>query len=1041
MKMIITPHPSMKDADDKLKEDAVAFLESLNIKNNQHMCTTWHFFKRSVLFWRMRELKNSLWEPYTKVQEYEFENNSSFKIFGMDFSPSLEDVGDGWTWRFEADEEAERFYLGEKLIAAAFLNDRSGMVGFDEMNVHAGGPLGNNYPPCISFRNNHEITCVPPALIQLGNLTGLSLEGCSSLTDLSALRELRQLTSLNLAGCKKLTDLSVLRDLSQLTSLNLAGCEKLTDLSVLRDLSQLTSLNLAGCEKLTDLSALRELKQLTSLNLTGYNKLTAEEYRPLTDLSVLSALSQLTSLNLTGCNGWDDLGKLSGLVNLTSLSLEDWRSFQTDLDFSQLVNLTSLSLRRYSPPTRLDLSSLVNLTSLSLEGQHSLPDLSGLVNLTALSLEGCEHLHDINLSGLVNLTSLSLAGCEYLHDLNLTGLENLTDLNLVGCDHLFHLGDLNGLVRLTSLNLVGCEHLLHLGELSGLVNLTSLNLVWCRSLTDLNLSGLVGLTSLNLAWGKSLHNLNLSGLVKLTSLNLFENKSLTNLDLSGLVNLISLRLIESKSLTSLNMGGLKNLTSTNLGLRNSRFLTNLNLGESVDLTSLDLEGCSSLTDLSGLSGLKRLTSLNLERCSSLTDLSGLSGLKRLTSLDLDGCSSLTDLSGLSGLKRLTSLDLRGCWDIRTLLPLKSLRSLETLVISSSRVLSIEPLRDIATLRQVTSFNPPEVAELLAHTAVLRADGEFISMSAGDWLGEAKNWVEGSIPLRTGFASTLGKAFSLLGKNAIELPYEEYLQSSAEFSSAPWKAWFEGTRMASGQELMWMRIRRQNIDGSTPGCIGGICSVLVGEGAAPEEVKRSQDWLNSMEECWNPRSKELLPVSAEICLVYARLGEWEALGRWLVRFTDSSDPSALDPVQASLAGFQMDRDDLVAAEDHIFAVHASQTRDDLLLEFVGKLGASDPEKSSLFLLLVKDPVARAQMGQRLLAKEGIEISEITRHRLIVAMDANPIALAGLISKLLEFPDQPLIEKISKALQFDSIALFTKLATELKEEAERYRNMVI
>ena len=138
---------------------------------------------------------------------------------------------------------------------------------------------------------------------------------------------------------------------------------------------------------------------------------------------------------------------------------------------------------------------------------------------------------------------------------------------------------------------------------------------------------------------------------------------------------------------------------------------------------------------------------------------------------------------------------------------------------------------------------------------------------------------------------------------------------------------------------------------------------------------------------------------------------------------------------------MNRGDWVASEAHIFALHASRTRDPLLLEFVGKLGASDPEKSSLYLLLVKDPAARAQMGQRLLAKEGIEISEITHHRLIVAMDANPIPLAGLISKLLEFPKQPLIEKISKALQLDSIALFTKLATELKEEAERYRGVKI
>ena len=689
-----------------------------------------------------------------------------------------------------------------------------------------------------------------------------------------------------------------------------------------------------------------------------------------------------------------------------------------------------------------------NLTGLKLNNHDSLTDLSGLSglkSLTSLDLRGCSRLTDLHeLSGLRDLTSLNLDECSALTDLNgLSGLNKLTSLNLAGCSRLTDLRGLSGLKNLTSLSLAGCTSLVDLG-LSGLEKLTSLDLRWCSRLTDLRgLSGLKNLTSLNLDRCSVLSYLiGLSELGNLTSLDLNGCKSLS--DLSGLRGL--------EKLTNLNLGGCQLLTVwgvlsgleklTNLVLSGCRSLIDVSgLSGLESLASLNLRDCQHLSDLSGISRLANLTILDLEGCKSLTALSLLSGLKSLTSLNLSRCKSLTDLSGLSGLKNLTSLDLRGCSDIRTLLPLKSLSSLESLKFDSDRVRSIEPLRAIATLRELAFFNPPEVAELLAHTAVLRSDGEFISMSAGDWLGEAKNWVEGSLPLRTRFASTLGEAFSLLGENAIELPYEEYLQSCAEFSSAPWKAWFEGTRMASGQELMWIRIGRQNIDGSTPGCIGGICSVLVGEGAAPEEVKRSQDWLNSMEECWNPRSKELLPVSAEICLAYARLGEWEALGRWLVRLTDSSDPSALDPVQASLARFQMNRGDLVAAEAHIFAVHASQTRDDLLLEFVGKLGASDPEKSSLYLLLVKDPAARAQMGQKLLAKEGIETSEITRHRLIVAMDANPIALAGLISKLLEFPDQPLIEKISKALQFDSIALFTKLATELKEEAERYRNMVI
>lgn len=67
-----------------------------------------------------------------------------------------------------------------------------------------------------------------------------------------------------------------------------------------------------------------------------------------------------------------------------------------------------------------------------------------------------------------------------------------------------------------------------------------------------------------------------------------------------------------------------------------------------------------------------------------------------------------------------------------------------------------------------------------------------------------------------------------------------------------------------------------------------------------------DWLERLESAKGMRRRQLLPVSAEVCLAHARLGMATALNRWLTWFTDPSDPAALDPVQAALGGWQLRR---------------------------------------------------------------------------------------------------------------------------------------
>ena len=78
-----------------------------------------------------------------------------------------------------------------------------------------------------------------------------------------------------------------------------------------------------------------------------------------------------------------------------------------------------------------------------------------------------------------------------------------------------------------------------------------------------------------------------------------------------------------------------------------------------------------------------LESLELESC-DLTELTGLTGLRRLS---LQGCHTLRSLAPLSGLGRLESLDIDGCYEIESLEPLTSLGALRELRLGSHRVVT------------------------------------------------------------------------------------------------------------------------------------------------------------------------------------------------------------------------------------------------------------------------------------------------------------------------------------------------------------------
>lgn len=726
-------------------------------------------------------------------------------------------------------------------------------------------------------------------------------------------------------------NLDVIARMTHLTRIILQGCSALTDIGALSALTRLIQINLRGCTSLADLGPLRGLTHLRSVDLS--------ECKSLTDLRPISNLDYLKVLSLRNCSSLTDLQPLSGLKRLNWLNLDQYSYFITNLSaLSSLTELTWLSMTRTHPSSLgfdlTVLSSLVRLRSLKIDLSKSETELGPL-------------------SGLTQLTSLELSNCRSLMDLGqLSNLTNLTSLKLSVCHSLTDIRPLAHLDQIKEL-ILHASPVTDLSPLAGISQLELLDLPCCDSITDLTpLSSLKQLKRLNLGYCNSIINLTpLCSLKRLTKLSLERCKSLIDLTpISGLKELKWLNLGMCESITQ--FGGLSELTE----------LRSLNLSD------------TRLTDVNVLSPLIELTHLDLSECGLLKDLNGLSSLAKLRSLNLSKCSSVSDIRFLSSLSELEDINI---WELR-------------------RLRSIECLRHLASLRKVESaFHPSVVAELLAHTAVLRTDRGFVVENASRWLREAIAFTDGQPFEQERFAATLGEAFSLLGEHEIVPRYQAFLDSRPDFSAVPWKSWLQGCAKNRGHDVMAREVERVPPERLSPGGVGGRCAVLPGGDAPPDWQDWARDWLGRLERAQSSRAQQLLPVSAELCLAHARLGLREALQRWLKRFTDPSDTAALDPVQAALGEWQLRQGDTRAALAHALAVQQPGCRDPLLVRLVEAMHGDEAEQAGEILLRIESESLRRDLALKLVQLDSFAALPANMERLIVACGSSPVMLAELI----------------------------------------------
>ena len=605
--------------------------------------------------------------------------------------------------------------------------------------------------------------------------------------------------------------------------------------------------------------------------------------------------------------------------------------------------------------------------------------------ISALSIDFC--FGDLSLSSIAgrfkNLSGLSLDNFVSADVSMLACLNELKYLSL-------SFGKLVQLPALTNLNrfiIVSCNKIQSIGSLAQSQSLTMLIVIKCPGLLDFTfLQQIKHLASLTIRESKIKDVSFISELTSLKHLDLRRCFNIqTGLDLKNLKGLNHFYLGEypRQGSAKLSEGFLINL------IINLEFLRH-----NTDLEVLSLRCCSCLETLLGIDELLKIKYIDVSVCQNLTGIGCLKKLPNLQVLNIENCEKIRQLPEFNPTSKLSRIDVTNCL----------------------RIGSIESVRVVPSLHEVKGFHPDQTAELLAHTAVLRKDDAYIDDHASAWLQQIQQMDEAAPEERERFATTLGEALSLLGESPHEETYETYLAGRPEFSASPWKAWFSGTREVSSWELMRVRAERQELTNANPGCIGGVCASLSGgDEVSKDERQWALDWLGRMEQAWAERGKELLPVAAEVCVAHLRHGLDDALGRWLLRLTDESDPASMDLVHVALGEWQLERGNPDAARNHAGAIETPERRDSLLAELAKHYVADEPQTAGGLLLTISSPPMRREIMELLCENTSFVADPLNVERLVVACGDSAEALSGLIAKLPPETDSSLLDQLSTAVR--------------------------
>jgi hypothetical protein len=661
------------------------------------------------------------------------------------------------------------------------------------------------------------------------------------------------------------------------------------------------------------------------------------------------------------------------------------------------------------------------ISAFSVENLKFFNDLKYFDNLKSLSFTDCKSLKDITLvKNLINLQSLDLSNCTSLVDISvLSKLVNLKYLDLSFCGSIKNIDNsqnkswkwwkwksitpkvgLSNLVNLQSLNLSHCTSLVNISGLSNLVDLKFLDLNSCRQIADIScLSNLV-----------SLHSLNLNGCESLTDVSV----------ISQLINLRSL---------NCSLGGLSDIS----------FLSKL-----INLRALDLHSLGSLKDISVLSNFVYLESLDLSYCTSMSEISSLSKLVNLKKLDLSKCFAVSDVTSLSGLVNLEHLELRDCQGIASLNCLSKIVNLKYLDLRNlNRIKDYSVLKNCIAITHLFGYNlhPAELIELICFLTVQRKDIPYISEFSNAWINELKMGLNEQHPIVNDLACVLAQAIILANLEEVGLSFHQTLLNQPNVGISPWKIWLSENLKTFGWDKIQNLAELSKPSELTFGAIGGISSCLPSLEGDPSQIVWAKKWTTEIHSLYNNNRNFLKPAAAEWCLALKRIGEDELLREWIEKFTDPSDPSALDPINKVFSAYALDLNDSESALEYALKINDPKLRDESILNLALQfIKAGETSKAGDFLFLLTQIESRTQLAYSL-AEDTIYLKiDENAHRLLAACGDSPQSLASILDKLrLANPASEILKIMFEKLSDESRSEIP--ASLIMQESNSYTNTLL
>ncbi|MFN9001035.1 MAG: leucine-rich repeat domain-containing protein, partial [Holosporales bacterium] len=389
-------------------------------------------------------------------------------------------------------------------------------------------------------------------------------------------------------------------------------------------------------------------------------------------------------------------GLLRGLAELRflkSLNLS-WNQFFIT-DFEEITKLTQLEelIWRTNPFTNhiSHLTALHNLRVLDLQSSKTEVSLEKLSSFTALEelnlsktsqpINGLKHLQHFH-----GLRSLNLANCGMIKDASGVLLpQSLEILNVNQCALAAQPRVLTHLTRLVDLEIAGNrlgDALLEIAPLSRLTRLVAGHNDAPRSLTFLEQF-------------TNLQGLHLAGNTQISTDFL---RSLTNLRALSLASALLSEVEED-------LHPLKNLFFLDLAKNPIQHLRNLSCGNTLQILNIEGTGLQFLTELTGLSQLKKVTLSNNSWNDLDQTLGFFTGLTELNSENLNMGAHLLALTSLSRLQVL-NLDnnvLRkgpGSYHVPQMTVLETLRALKKLSVQKTELFKSDPILEALSKRNV-----------------------------------------------------------------------------------------------------------------------------------------------------------------------------------------------------------------------------------------------------------------------------------------------------------------------------------------------------